>query len=225
MGKRVDPVTLLTYRATIFKHTYFSSRRIAGFTLLEIMIVLAILALTVATVVPKIGKGNNKIKSTLRELTTVTRELHNKAKLSGFTYRLVLDLKEDATGKAIQTYWVERSEKNTLVKVGEEKLKPELDKDGKPKNASDFKPDPTIFKKPKELPVGLRFDSIELSRLNDPIKLGKAYIHFLPQGLVEEAAIHLKTEKDLKYTISIHPLTGKAELVTSDMKLQEIKKQ
>ena len=60
----------------------------------------------------------------------------------------------------------------------------------------------------------------------DPITTGKAFIHYMPQGLVEESAIHLKSDSGGKWTIAIHPLTGKAELISGDsMSLKDMSKQ
>jgi general secretion pathway protein H len=189
------------------------------------MIVLAIVAATVAVAVPRIASRNNKNKSVLRDFSTLSRQLHMKSKLNGFTYRLVLDLKAGASSKETQGFWVEKSESGSLVKPGEEKFKEEKDRDGKVIKASDFAIDTSLTKEPEILPSGMRFESVELSRLPEPITTGKAYIHFLPQGLVEESAIHLKTDAGQKWTIAIHPLTGKAEIITDSMSLQDIKSQ
>lgn len=193
--------------------------------MLELMIVIGIIAATTAMVIPRINGRNNQIKATLRELTVLSRQLHMKAKLTGTTYRIVFDLKDGAAGKYMQGYWVEHSNGSTVVKPGEEKIQPEKDKDGKEIIRSDFSPDKTIFKEVRTMPSGLHIESIELSRLPDPITTGKAFIHYLPQGLVEESAIHLKSDTGAKWTISIHPLTGKAELISDSMKLQDIRKQ
>lgn len=196
-----------------------------GFTLLELMIVVGIIAATVAVVAPRMGGRNNAIKACLRDLTVLSRQLHMKAKLTGTTYRIVFDLKDGASGKYVQGYWVEHSNGSTVVKPGEEKIQPEKDKDGKEIIRSDFTPDTSIFKEPKTLPTGLHLEKVELSRLPDAITTGKAFIHYMPQGLVEEAAIHLTSDAGGKWTIAIHPLTGKAEIITDSMSLQDLRKQ
>jgi len=197
----------------------------AGFTLLELMVVVAIIAATVAAVIPRIASRNNKNKAVLRAFTTLTRQLHLKSKLNGYTYRIVLDMKDGERGKESQGYWVEKSESGALVKPGEEKIKLEKDSNGKFKAINDFNLDTTIMKQPEVLPAGMHIEKVELSRLPDPITTGKAFIHFLPQGLVEESAIHLKTDQGQKWTIAIHPLTGKAEVISDSMSLQDIKSQ
>lgn len=194
-----------------------------GFTLLELMVVIAIIAASVTIVLPRIGNRNNQLRATLRNLTVVSRELHSKAKLFQVTYRLVIDMKEDPSGKTVQQYWVEKGNGPTPIKISADRI--EKDKDGKEVRVSDFKIDTSTTKEPKSLPTGLSFEFVELSRAPEPIKTGRAYIHYLPQGLVEEAAIHLKTDRGQKYTISIHPLTGRAELISNETSLKEIRDQ
>ncbi|NJM10261.1 MAG: type II secretion system protein, partial [Bdellovibrionaceae bacterium] len=80
-----------------------------------------------------------------------------------------------------------------------------------------------MTKKLPELPAGIRFEKVELSRLKSPVTEGRAFIHYLPQGLVDEAAIHIKGSGAQAWTIAIHPLTGKAELISKPVALKELK--
>lgn len=197
----------------------------AGFTLIELMVVVAIIAATVGVALPRIANRSNKNRAVLRSFSTLSRELHMKSKLNGYTYRIVMDLKDGDRGSGSQSYWVEKSESGALVKPGEEKMKEEKDRDGKIKKPTDFALDTSIMKKPEMLPAGMHFEKVELSRLPEPITTGKAFIHFLPQGLVEESAIHLKTDGGQKWTIAIQPLTGKAEVISESMSLKDLNSQ
>lgn len=217
MAKRAALQTEPTFQTKI--------SRAAGFTLIELMVVVAIIAATVGVALPRIKNLQNKQKEVLRSFVAISRQLHQKSKLNGFTYRIVIDMKDGVDGKQSQGFWVEKSESGSLVKPGEEKLKEEKDRDGKVKKPTDFYIDATITKEPKLLPSGMHFDKVELSRLPEPIKTGKAYIHYLPQGLAEESAIHIKGEKDQKWTIAIHPLTGRAEVISDSMALQDLRSQ
>lgn len=193
------------------------------------MIVLIIMAGVLAAAVGKLGGRNSDTKKVLRELTNLSKELHIKAKLKGATYRLVIDMKEGNKGDIRQTYWVERSDKSILMsKDEEEKMREESEKlarDKEAKTTSSFQQDSSILKEPRKMPKGMFFEFVELSRAERPVSTGKAYIHYLPQGLVDEAAIHLIGERDVKWTISIHPLTGRAELISNNVSLKELKDQ
>lgn len=205
-----------------------------GFTLLEVMVTVAIIAGVVAMVLPRINTRGNKAKSHIRKLTTLSKELRTRAKLNGSIYRLVIDMKDGIEGEENHTYWIERSNHKTLISEKElQELEEarregtlEKDKDGKPKPVpGGFETDTQILKTVQELPTGLRFSELEKTNSDKPIISGRAYIHFFPQGLVEEAAIHLKISDENQWTITFHPLTGKADVVSSDVRLKELKEQ
>lgn len=199
-----------------------------GFSLIEVMIVLAIIGGVIAMAMPYLKNRSSQTKSFLRQFTVLSRELHTRAKLQGAVYRLVIDMKEttDPSRRPVQVYWVEKSNGRAVLKADEEKnaadLAAEKDEE-KNKDARGFAMDETMTKEPKEVPSGIWFDSVELTRLKDPLTRGKAFIHYMPEGLVDEAALHLKGERNQAWTISIHPLTGKAELISKSVSLQEMK--
>ncbi len=193
------------------------------------MVVVAIIAGAVALSLPYLSNRNTKTKAALREFIVLSRNLHTKAKLNGAVYRLVIELQPLVpSDENIQTYWVERANSSVVISESEEaetmaRLKDAGDKPSK--DPRGFAPDPEIIKSPKELPAGLKFSQVELTRIKNPITEGRAYIHYLPQGLVDEAAIHIEGEEGKAWTISIHPLTGKAELINQSRALKELRDQ
>lgn len=206
-----------------------SDRR--GFTLIEVMVVLAIIAGIVALVLPRIGNRNNQMKAVVRKMSVLSRELHTRARLNGATYRLVIDMKQGADSADAQTYAVEKSTQKILLNPKEEEiLKKELSKaatsgDEISEGSKDgFEPDPKVLKKPVELPGVLKFVSVEKVGFKQPVTTGKVYITYFPQGLGEEAVIHLKAGENLNWTIAIHPLTGEAEVATRFVSLDEVHK-
>jgi general secretion pathway protein H len=204
--------------------------RAAGLTLIELMIVIAIIAFTVTMAMPYLSNRNAQTRAFLREMVVLSRELHTKAKLHGVTYRLVIEI---VPGKTVNDpgggrFWVEKSNAKVVLNEKEEEAAKEREEEtdeAKKKDPRGFDVDTGIIKSPRELPTGLRFDKIELTRVKNPITSGKAYIHYMPQGLVDEAAIHIRGEKEQSWTIAIHPLTGRAELVGKPLSLKEIKNQ
>lgn len=209
-----------------------SKHSISGFTLIELMVVVAIIAGMVTMAMPYMSSRNQKSKSFLRQFTVLSRDLHTKAKLHGVVYRLVIDMGDPNAREPHQSYWVEKSNRKVFLKENEEgeelkRLTDNKDKDEeKQKDPKGFELDPKFFKEPKELPAGMRFEKIELTRSKEPIVSGKAFIHYMPEGLVDEAALQIKgSEAQQAWTIAIHPLTGRAELISKVTSLKDLKSQ
>jgi hypothetical protein len=193
------------------------------------MVVLGIIGGVIALGMPYLSSRNTKVHAMLREISVMSRELHTKAKLQGAVYRLVIDLGNEGEGdKAVQKFWVEKANGKTVVKADEEGAAMQRAKEtdeSKRQDPRGFEEDHTIIHHPKELPSGMRFEKVELTRSKTPILHGKAYIHYMPQGLTDEAAIHIKGEKNQAWTIAIHPLTGKAEVMAKPLSLKDISSQ
>lgn len=197
------------------------------------MVVIAIVGGLVAMAMPYVSNRNTNAKKFLRQIVVLSRDLHTKAKLHGVTYRIVFDLGDEKDRVREQKYWVEKSNAKVFLRENEEeeelKRMQELRED--PENAElkkggkGFEMDPAYNKEPKEVPSGMIFDRIELARLKEPVRSGRAYIHYMPEGLVDEAALQLKGEGTQAWTISIHPLTGKAELTAKPVSLKELKQE
>ncbi len=195
-----------------------------GMTLMEIMIVLLIIGGSATMFFSKIQNSNNKIKEAVRQFGVLTRDLHSKAKLSNSTYRLVIDMGEGKFHKDKHRYWVESASGSRISSKSSsisEYNKLKLKDDKQPKRDDGFSPDSRLGK-PRQLPGGIFFEDIELKHLDKTIDSGVVYIHFRPEGFVDEAAIHLKYDDNLRWTVSIHPLTGKAYISTEYRSLKDI---
>lgn len=194
-----------------------------GFSLIEVLIVLAIAGLTVALLSQRIGKNEGReIRRNVRVFAAQIRELRNKARMRNATYRLVINLPESSNEK--QTYWVESTTKKFFVTYDEEALKKQKEKlkEG-PSDPSGFEIDKDISKEgPQPLARGLVFKSIELAAQNKEFTSGRLYIHFFPEGRVEEAVIHLSDGQKLNWSLAIHPLTGRVDIINKDKKLKEL---
>ncbi len=192
-----------------------------GMTLIEIMIVLVIITTVVVFGAPKLAGVGTQLRNTMRSLSVITKRLHHMARMNRKTYRLVFQLGE---GKQ-DVFWVESSEKPVALlseKQSEDEAHSVSKSDEKP--ASQFTVDTTILKNPAGLPNKIYFEDIELASRNVVITAGTAYIHFMPQGLAEEAAIHITDKKDIHWTILIHPLTGQGEVIGQYVSLKDLKK-
>ena len=216
-----------TSLAKIFKAMILQPRRTyhrLGFTLLELMIVMGIIAALVALALPRIGGQNNQMRQAIRKLSSITRELQSTAKLQGAVYRLVIDMKTGPKSKE-QRYWIEKSTAKTVLTPSEMKASEETGEkveDPDQKITPLFSEDTRMVKGKVQLPGDLIFEDVEVKRQENPTTQGKAYIHFFPQGLAEQAAIHIKANEKLRWTLSIHPLTGKSDVTTEYVSLKEL---
>jgi len=183
----------------------------AGFTLIEILIVLGILAAVMAFGLSRIQQKENNIKSVARNFLVLSKEIRNHARLTGSTLRLVIQLDPEKP-----KYWVEKSSGTEIRAADEEDKK--LDDDEKPKTS--FQIFKTLNKKEKELPSGLFFSSLEITN-QDPITQGTGFIYYSPEGFIDASALQI-TNKKITWTLIFNPLTGQADLLPEAKSLKDI---
>lgn len=206
------------------KPTKNNKRNNSGFTLVEILLVMGLIAFIIVVGVRKLQSPNTTIKQAVKQISLISRELHVRSKLSGVTFRLAFEMNGK---KSADRLWVEASTQKTTF-PSEKDLKEKRDKRPDPeKDKSPFSIDKRIGSHGiKELPSNLKIRRVEYTQLENAVSGGMAYVHYLPEGIVEEAAIHIATEDDaLQWTIAIHPLTGRVDLVNGDVPLKEFKEQ
>lgn len=200
-----------------------------GFTLMEILIVVAIIGAVVAIGVPKLTNKRGKMRSEIQRIAVLSRELFNAARLQNRTYRLAFEMNKETAKFHVE------SANGQITVLNEEQQKELQDKSSVDReeylksHAPQFEVDTKYVKTPEQFPTDLRIDSIEyagrktgLGPPDDDEKVGRAYIHYFPQGLAEQALIHLSDGKNLHWTISIHPLTGKAIVQDGTLTLKDL---
>jgi len=184
-------------------------------TLLEIMIVVGILSAIIAVALPRLRKNNTNVKSVVREMGVLSREIRSYAQLKNATYRLVFNLngQEDS-------YWVEASNRPVLT-ISEEKQKTLDGMSEKDRPPDTFqKVDKPI--KERKVPSGLFIKSVETHRISHPVTKGLATISYSPEGLVEQAIVEVTDGKEMTWSLIFNPLTGHAEVVDKPMTLKDL---
>jgi general secretion pathway protein H len=198
-----------------------------GFSLIEVLLVLALIGIIVASMASKMGKNTNReMRQEIRYFAASLKDLRNKARMRNRTYRLVINLPENPREK--QVYWIESTSKQFLVTYKPEELedledaRKEAEKEGQ-SDPSGFTVDSELSgSDPKKLPEGLYFDGVEIAAQQKEFTAGRIFIHFFPEGRVEEAAIHITDRNKLHWTLAIHPLTGRVDLITQNKKLKDL---
>lgn len=200
------------------------SKSSRGFTLIEILIVLGIIAALVVMVSGRIQRKQTNIKTTVREMTVLGKEIRNHARLKSLTMRLSINLDPKDP-----SYSVESSKSPGSIYVNKEAMeklaKGDLREDDPLKKELDqFTPYTKILKKPRTLPSGFTFKQVESMSYQEPITSGMAYIHFFPDGHLEGSAIQITDGKKLTWTILFHPLTGQANIIQEAKSLRDVKR-
>ena len=80
-----------------------------GLSLVEIMVVLAIVGIFVTFGARKLINNSTQMKSSVRQFAVMVKKLRTRARVRNKTYRIVFDLPEDKNKE--QSYWVESTEK------------------------------------------------------------------------------------------------------------------
>lgn len=186
------------------------------------MIVIAIIAGVLAIGVPKMFSSSTAMRGAIRGLAVMTRDIRNNSRLYGVTTRLAIQIDKEKG----MTYAVESSPGVALLTTEEQEkevARLTSGQRGEEPTGPKFSQEARVQKKPVTLPKGLIFEDVEKSDRKDASVSGTVYINFYPNGLAEEAAIHLGDGKTLHWTITINPLTGRADVFEKRVTLKELK--
>ncbi|MBT4760621.1 MAG: type II secretion system protein [Bdellovibrionaceae bacterium] len=181
-------------------------------TLIEIMVVLVILGGLTGAMLSRLKKGGKSNRSFLMQMGNLSKKVRSTSQLTNTTFRMVIDFGDPNDKNSAHQYWVESSTKPGINFSSDDTLDPEELK-LKLKEEKDFPPpkfqrNSRVLPVPIQLPAILEFEDVEIKSEERPVTSGRAYIYFLPQGLVDETLIHFKTHNKKQWTLAIHPLTG-----------------
>lgn len=191
-----------------------SSQR--GFTLIEILIVLGIISAVIVLGLGRVRKNDNNIKTTFRELTVLSKEIRNQARLTQTFFRLMIEIRPDKS-----RYWVEKGN-GIEMKDPKLELKTEDEQEtrGDDKKKSSFTLYKKLTKKEKTLPSGIKFKSLEIQN-SEPLTDGLGAIYYSPEGLVEASIIHITDDKNT-WSLLINPLTGIVDIADEEISLKDV---
>ncbi|MFI5394508.1 MAG: Tfp pilus assembly protein FimT/FimU [Candidatus Binatia bacterium] len=153
----------------------------SGFTLLELMLVLVIMATMFALVVPRLrDPGQAELEAQSHHLVLTFRLLRSEAVLNGSAYRLNYDLDQ-------QRYWVTPAD-------------PAVD-------LEQFAHDVGNLARGTRLEHPISITDVVLPTLAGKIVQGLIYTVFYPDGSVDPTVIHLTNGRDA-YTLWLNPMNG-----------------
>lgn len=195
--------------------------KIGGFTLIEVMVVLLIVAAVMAMGGSRFFNPNENRRGQVRSFAIQTRELRTNAKLQNVTLRLAIAMDETGGHK----FWVE-SANGHVLQLSSEQVE-ELSRLTQSQREEALKTRPKFQRDPRhperKLTGGLKFLGVELATQPKPITEGVAYINFFPAGLSDEAIIKMGDGESQLWSIVVHPLTGAAKVYNRAMSLKDLR--
>lgn len=164
----------------------FCGREPAGFTLLEVTLVLLILAVMVGVVVPRLrDTARARLESEARKLAVTLRHVRHEAILNGRTYRLNYSVDDGR-------YWVTSAEPDDEV-------------------PGTFLPESGILGRPVGLRSPVAFSDLVLPDTLGQVQEGYGFTDFYPDGWVDLTLLHLDNGQE-SYTVFVDSLTGQVSI-------------
>lgn len=158
-----------------------------GFTLLEIMVVVIIIAAMVTIVIPRFGDVfQTNVKGAMRRLGGTIKFCFHESVIKQSMIRLNID---PVTGEYWPSILVTSGNYGEFVDYANE-----------------------VFSGRSQLPEGLRFADVVTPHNTQKMDREAVFISFFPTGYAERAVIHLVDGTQQFYTMVIQPLTGEVEL-------------
>lgn len=197
-----------------------------GFTLLELMVVVALLAGLIAIAIPSIRSlGGLDLKNEVVKVAGLSNEVYALASISGKTHRIVFDLDE-------QKYWTEE-------KVGDAgEIKPELGyedlmkakidkKDETPadKYVPSFKEVEGALGEKNTLAKNIVIHGVWTEEMDDVARAGKVALYFFQGGYAQSSFVSLAIKGDEENTamyLAQNPLTGEIEISMGEPDTKEM---
>jgi general secretion pathway protein H len=82
-----------------------------------------------------------------------------------------------------------------------------------------FAPDATSTKQRSAPLKGISIPTVWTARFDEPVTQGRAYLYFYPEGMTERAIIHLTDTTNGVFSLVVHPLTGRVQIIGGRVEL------
>lgn len=181
----------------------------SGFTLIEVLLVLAIISMVMAVGLPAISRVTIfRLNSTARQFSGLIKTIRNDAILLNQAHRLVLNLDK-------KTYWVEAQTRGGLLN----ELEPQGKKKGKDAPPSSFSIADKYSKEARPMPAGVEMSGVYKEKEGQRTD-GVVYLHFFPNGINDAAIMYLQKEASPETTLSllVRPTSGRVDMFREKLK-------
>ncbi len=187
----------------------------AGFTLIEMVVVLLLAALVITLAVPQFkARTDADLKHSALKLAATIEYTFNQAAFRRETYRLHYDL-------GSSRYWLDKfvdpaaeaaAKAGNAEPLGEQAETPPPDEGDADAGQPHYVVDRRILSQPVTLPDGVQITDVTTQYLESTSE-GEAFTHFFPDGYVEPTVVHLADRNKKEYTLYVSPLSGKVKVL------------
>lgn len=198
-----------------------------GFTLIEVLVVVAIMAGVTGLGALLFGASFNiQVKKEASHLIGAIQYAYNESITRNLPFRIVFDLSN-------QKYWLESGGESFVLsaeKTGENSARDEKkDKDKKGESSPEdgayqqqaFSEDVEVVRK-TTISGAVKLRDVHTSHDEAPVTEGLAFLYFFPNGMTEQAVIHLSNEdRTGNYSLLVNPLTGKTGVAREYVDLEK----
>lgn len=202
------------------------SRTNGGFTLIELILVVAIIAVVVTGATFGLGAiTRTRLRSSAFKVMSAAHFAYNRSLTQGTTTRLLFDFEKNTmaveeTDTPVTLATNEQLDSDTGQAVDPWDLaKARLEEPLSPvEPSSPFQPitnqDGKVLERYKGKPLadGVSVHALITPHETDARTEGEGAVYFFPGGLTEHAVIQLSDSSETVYSIEIHPLTGNARI-------------
>lgn len=172
---------------------------IRGFSLIEILIAVAVLVSSLIFILPQINRSENHIKQSLRHLQALNRSLYSRSRIHNRVYRLVFH----ADGPR-SSYWVEVKK---ALNEPKEKTEEDISLNAKAAPHPFFEKDRTLLKEPY-----IFTEEIQLHWPENKTKDSKTlHIVYHPYSFSHPVTLFIK-KKEAEWKLVFNPLQGGLEI-------------
>ncbi|MCP5464600.1 MAG: type II secretion system protein [Deltaproteobacteria bacterium] len=220
-------------------------KRARGFTLLEVLISLGIIAGAYLLVLSSLGGSGNELRRTAQHMIQIIRYSYEQAALNYSYYRLVFDfeeqkyfvefssepffiVKEDDKAELIRKENEERNQEDDLgfdstVTNDEDEVIYVEEEAAEAAGQGNFEESEDDFLEIFELPENIQIRDIYVAHQNAPLSEGKAYLYFFPRGQTEFTVIHLSDEDGENIlALVVNPLTASVQVFDKEQDYEEL---
>lgn len=191
-----------------------------GFTLLELLVVVAIGAMTIGLLASTFGQVSSaEVRTQSNQVASLMRQSFSYAVSHGKYLRMIFNMSD-------HTISVESTDDPVFLSINKRQLGEQPDALTEEEEARNEKAKEegralikrASFHKETVLPeiklkAGVQLFGVYTPNQDEVFREGRAYVHFFPNGFAEPAMIYIGNQRDddkgLRYTLALSPLTGK----------------